>query len=180
MRDDCASEARERASVTGGPGGGRRAGLLATGLACVALLAAACTGNRAPAIAGSGGSDRALAFSQCMRAHGITQFPDPGAQGAAYSGIDFNAPQYQAAQRACLPKLGGGPPLTPAQQAEIQIRALEFAHCMRSHGEPGYPDPTIGVNGSVIEKISIGPGLNPRSPQWHAAQKACQHFQRPG
>jgi hypothetical protein len=171
--------------VTGEPDGRRRAGVLAAGLACVALLAAACTGNRAPSLAGSagsGGSDRALAFSQCMRAHGITQFPDPGAQGgvAAWSGVDFNSPQYQAAQRACLPKLGGGSPLTPAQQAEMQTRALEFAHCMRSHGQPGYPDPTIGVNGSVIEKISIGIGLNPRSPQWHAAQKACQHFQRPG
>jgi hypothetical protein len=49
-----------------------------------------------------------LAFSRCMRAHGITNFPDPtfGGGGGQLridkpSGIDPNSPAFQAAQKAC-------------------------------------------------------------------------------
>lgn len=60
--------------------------------------------------AGGGGSnDAALKFAQCMRAHGITQFPDPtnGAVNVPPS-IDRNSPQFQAAQQACRSNLGQG------------------------------------------------------------------------
>src|SRR5260221_14795195 len=64
----------------------RRAGPLAAALAGAALLAAACSGGSPNPSAGAGspgGSERtsALAYSQCMRAHGIKNFPDPSAGG---------------------------------------------------------------------------------------------------
>jgi hypothetical protein len=58
-----------------------------------------------------------LKLARCMRAHGITNFPDPttsgGGVGISLGGMDQNSPQYQAAQQACRafrpgPKGGGG------------------------------------------------------------------------
>jgi len=56
-----------------------------------------------------------LAFSKCMRAHGIKDFPDPSNGGLRISvhpgsDLDPNNAQFQAAQRACsgdLPFKGG-------------------------------------------------------------------------
>jgi hypothetical protein len=50
-----------------------------------------------------------LKFSQCMRAHGLTNFPDPtfqsgGRVGLLFhggSGLDPNSPQFKQAQAAC-------------------------------------------------------------------------------
>jgi hypothetical protein len=47
----------------------------------------------------------ALRFSRCVRAHGITNFPDPGSDGRipdpASVHIDQGSPQFQAANQAC-------------------------------------------------------------------------------
>ena len=45
---------------------------------------------------------------------------------------------------------------------------------MRSHGEPNFPDPQFGTGGRVSIKLSAGAGLDPQSPQFQAAQNACQ------
>ncbi len=62
---------------------------------------------------------QALKFSQCMRSHGITSFPDPqsvaggGIRIAIRAGQGSNLnptnPQFQAAQKACQSLTGGGP-----------------------------------------------------------------------
>ena len=66
----------------------------------------------------------ALRFSQCMRTHGLPDFPDPTFAGNAVQlkgvggagGIEPSSPQFKAAQRKCqssAPKLRGakgGPP----------------------------------------------------------------------
>ena len=48
---------------------------------------------------------QALEFSQCVRKHGVPNFPDPAANGRipdpASSGIDQGSPQFQAANQAC-------------------------------------------------------------------------------
>ena len=59
-----------------------------------------------------------LAVSRCMRAHGVTSFPDPNPLTGALdtpAGIDKNSPQVVAALRACsaLGRAAGlGPPIT--------------------------------------------------------------------
>jgi hypothetical protein len=55
----------------------------------------------------------------------------------------------------------------------MQAQALKFSSCMRSHGEPNFPDPTFS-GGGVSLKISASSGIEPTSPQFQAAQKACQ------
>jgi hypothetical protein len=62
-----------------------------------------------------------LAFSRCMRAHGVEDFPDPSFSGGKItlrvkagsgSDLDPNSPTFRRAQSACqgkLPFKGGGP-----------------------------------------------------------------------
>lgn len=118
-------------------------------------------------------------FSACMRSHGVRNFPDPSSSGAltfnARNGVDPNSPQFQAAQRACRKYLpNGGNPPSPAEQARMQAQALQFSACMRSHGVPTFPDPQFsqGSVGIKIDKDSV----NPNSPQFQAAQKACEKY----
>jgi hypothetical protein len=43
-----------------------------------------------------------LKFAQCMRSHGVSNFPDPTHAGVMHLiGVDQNSPQYQSAQKAC-------------------------------------------------------------------------------
>ena len=87
----------------------RRPVLAAAALACLAVLTAACgsggstgsgTAAASPGGAAKGGS---LAYSRCMRAHGIHDFPDPNSQGGINvnggqgSDLDPSNPQFKAA-----------------------------------------------------------------------------------
>jgi hypothetical protein len=47
-------------------------------------------------------------------------------------------------------------------------QAVKFSECMRSHGEPNFPDPA--ANGS----FTLPSGMNAESPQFQSAEKACQ------
>lgn len=63
-------------------------------------------------------TEEQLKYSQCMRANGVPQFPDPGADGQMpplINGIDPESPQFKKADEACkqyapqgVPKKGGG------------------------------------------------------------------------
>jgi hypothetical protein len=63
----------------------------------------------------------AFRFSQCMRAHGVPNFPNPNSQGAFTSGsssaIDPNAAAFQRAQKTCSPLINGGKPVTVTRGA---------------------------------------------------------------
>ena len=131
---------------------------------------------------GSGGSqrDQLLAFSRCMRDHGIQDFPDPDSNGGlALTGtpggdLDRNNPQFQAAQAACkhlLPN-GGQPPSD--QDPQRREKRLAYAKCMRDHGIRDFPDPDS--NGALSIQAGAGSDLAPDNPQFQTADKACQHL----
>lgn len=120
----------------------------------------------------------ALKFSQCMRAHGVSNFPDPNSQGQIQigpsSGIDPSSSTFQSAQQACQHLIGHGK-ATPAEQAKARQQALAFSACMRKHGVPDFPDPTFSNGGIGIHLNANGSSdLNPNSPTFQAAQRACQ------
>jgi hypothetical protein len=161
----------------------RRGGLLAAALACLALVAAACS---SPAKTGTGagpGSGSAkhseLAYSRCMRAHGITAFPDPNAQGEiALNGdpgtaLDPKSPQFKAANNACKSLLPPRRTLSPAQQAAARAQALKYSQCMRAHGISDFPDPDS--QGGFQIQPKPGGDLEPNNPRFQAADKACRH-----
>ena len=113
-----------------------------------------------------------------MRAHGLTGYPDPKQAGDQISitidvtpGSNLNphSPQYQAARNACKAFQPVGN-LTAAQKAAANARALKYSQCMRAHGISSYPDP----NGQGTIVVQAGGGIDPRSPQFQNAQKACQ------
>jgi hypothetical protein len=61
------------------------------------------------------GLAKGLAFSRCMRAHGVRNYPDPTASNGdisvhvqSGSGMDTKSPAFQAAARACRPVLPNG------------------------------------------------------------------------
>ena len=135
------------------------------------------SGGQATAIVGGNGA-AALAFSQCMRAHGVADFPDPNANGQTEisggpnSDLNPNNPTFQKAQNACQSKL---PKPSPAQQAQALQNALKMAQCMRAHGITDFPDPQSGQGGRVSISLHGSPAsdLNPNDRAFQAAQKVC-------
>jgi hypothetical protein len=120
----------------------------------------------------------ALKFAACVRSHGVPSFPDPTAQGTFNFTGDLNrTPQFQSATQTCsrLLHVGGGTP-SPAQQAKALASLLKFSECMRSHGVPSFPDPTTSPGGGVGLSLHAQPGsgLDPNSPVFEDAQRACQ------
>lgn len=121
---------------------------------------------------------QALAFSQCMRSHGVADFPDPNAQGqtqisgGADSDLNPDNPTFEKAQNACQSKL---PKPTPAQQAQALQNALKMSQCMRAHGITDFPDPQNQGGGRISISLHGSPGsdLNPNDPAFQRAQKIC-------
>jgi hypothetical protein len=64
-----------------------------------------------------------VSFAQCLRAHGLTRFPDPTAQGQlniqmiTNAGIDLHAPQTLTAAKACLGASHGAITVADVEQA---------------------------------------------------------------
>jgi len=173
---------------------GNRRLRLAAALALVtgiATLATAC-GSSAASTANSPTGAQVLALAQCMRKHGVPNFPDPTASGgyslapngalagAGGSSIDINSSQVQAAYGGCQHLLPGAPSLSHLAQLEQQEQQrqdqllpllLKYVQCMRGHGVPNFPSPGQQKNVSFI---------NVNSPQYLAAARACQHLLPPG
>jgi hypothetical protein len=172
------------------------AGLTLAALASLALIAAGCGGGssgssvaQAPTSttetrpSQSGESEdgategNPAAFSACMRSHGVPKFPDPDSTGrfrfraGPGTGIDPESSQFKAADDACRKLAPEEKPPSPAQQAQDRAQLLRFSACMRSHGLPKFPDPQ--ADGLRINRNS---GIDPHSPQFKAAQKACENF----
>jgi hypothetical protein len=67
----------------------------------------------------------------------------------------------------------GSPALAPSKM-QRQAQLLTLAACMRKNGVTNFPDP---VNGSLILGADPRSGLDPFSPQFQAAQKACRYLE---
>ena len=160
-----------------------------SGLAALAcgLTLAACGGS-SKAKHRTSMNNAMLAMSKCMRAHGVTNFPDPNGHGINLGGTGINpfSPAFRAAQTVCFKLLpGGGPNNQKASAAQIR-QADATAQCMRDHGVTGYPDPIIAtgpphLNPALYGSIQAGGGIiiaipksiNEQSPAFVKAQKIC-------
>ncbi len=185
----------------------RRAGCAAAGLLLAGALIAGCgggspsgsvaslgshtsgsSGSHSSSTSAAGGSGagheaspaaQAIAYTACMHAHGMPNFPEPtvsehGGETSIKMAVPASVgenPRFKPAQEACRKLLpGGGPgnqaPLTPAQQEQY----LRAAACIRSHGVPSFPDPTFSGGGVHIEHEK----LNESSPAFKAAVHDCE------
>jgi hypothetical protein len=158
----------------------RRTAAIIAALAGVACLAAACSSSPASPAGKSSPGDagaQALAYSKCMRSHGVHDFPDPtihgnsiglSLHGSSGSNLNPGSPVFKAASQAC--KSLAPPGLSGPQQQTAQELAtdVKFADCMRSHGYPGFPDP----DGRGV--FNVPGSINTNSGQFASAQKTCQ------
>jgi hypothetical protein len=148
----------------------------AVAAAAVSLLAAGC-GSASPGIAklGSSKTDATttpqsglLAYSQCMRAHGVPSFPDPTpSQGIPKDEVEplVSSPKFQPASNACqhLMPATGFAPQSSAQQTSTRVAdELSFATCMHTHGVIHFPDPT--AQGELSIAMVQAQGVNVHSP----------------
>jgi hypothetical protein len=144
----------------------------------LALLVAGCGGGGPPVPpAGPSGPSaataQALAYAQCMRSHGIPDFPDPNPPGSggqfSLGRIDVQSPQYQSADRTCQKQTGFGH-FSAAQRQRGMTALLKYAACMRSHGITNWPDP-FESSQQVGFRLT---GIDLDSPKVRAAGKTCQ------
>jgi hypothetical protein len=105
-----------------------------------------------------------------MQQHGVNAQVGAGGRGISIQGSPGSSGLMNKAQEACQKLLPGGGPkaVTPAQQAKMMQTLVALAKCMRKHGVANFPDPTPG-GGIQLDKSSLNPG----SPQFQAASKAC-------
>jgi hypothetical protein len=68
----------------------------------------------------------------------------------------------------------GGTPESGETSAAQQQRLVKFSQCMRTHGEPEFPEPNS--EGGIAIHNQNGKGINPESPQFQAAEKACKQY----
>jgi hypothetical protein len=126
-------------------------------------------------------SNGALAFSQCMRSHGVPNFPDPDSSGTppkvTPSQLGVSESQYHAAYTACAPMLpsSGGPSQTEEQQTMTALR--RFAACMRSQGVSNWPDPDHDSQGDPI--FYLQGEIDEHAPQIVSKIQACAHLVPP-
>lgn len=155
-------------------------------LSAVASFALAACGS-----SGSGSSSSStkaaagIRFADCMRAHGVTNFPDPQGGGGGFQipdGLNPRSPAFQSAQKACFKLLPGGGPLHGHASEQQKLQMLHLSQCMRKHGVSGFPDPVatppqpgrgfgiaFGAPGSIIAV----PQSMIQSPGFQQAAAAC-------
>jgi hypothetical protein len=161
----------------------------------VATLASADPGASAAPSASLSPEDAALAFTDCMRDHGI-DMPDASVQTGPGGGVAFTyggpdgdpdggaqrdpgeREEFQEAMEACGEFLQAAGNIRGEPDPEMMDRMLEFASCMREHGID-MPDPNAN-GGIMIERnddgsVSSGDDtLDPGSAEFQEAQEACQ------
>lgn len=183
---------------------GRAAVIVAVGV--LVMLAVACSSGPSPAgsagspsAGGSASSRSDVAFSACMRSRGLPNYPDPTViagvltlpkESAQHLGVSSS--RFDAAQRACqhlLPATGGSLTASSLRQCYLAgdcPQALVqqavnagrlFARCMRSHGVPSWPDPSIDSQGRPLFNIHVP---RPAPPQTSMAISDCSRLQHAG
>ncbi len=177
----------------------RRGGVLTAVVIAASLCAAACSGGSsadpsASQAASNGSADKAVAYTDCMRANGVPNFPEPGSSSSSGgTGIDMASPTFRSAQAKCGKLSPLGAVKTTATEQQIR-QAVQSSDCLRDHGYPNFPDPVVtstppappsdppaqapsGTGGSsyygngILFKV---PGLiDTASAAFQAAAKAC-------
>jgi hypothetical protein len=171
-------------------------GLLAVMLFAVAALAGCGGGGKPSGVAsltgsGSGGGPTTTVskadatklyanWAACMRQHGVNM-ADPTFNGQGEVSINASGGDkttFEAANTACqslhdAARRASGGSGKPDQKPD-PTKMVNFAKCMRAHGLPDFPDPS--PNGGLQIQVQAGQksDLDPSSPTFQNAQKACQ------
>jgi hypothetical protein len=172
---------------TGGTRRSRRVWLLLTCMVGAVLLLTACgssggsSSTSATISAQTTTFQKVLAFSECMRSHGVLNFPDPNVNGAitlptGANKIDLTSAPVKAAIATCRHIFPNDGVLNPEEQEKVLNALLAFSQCMRSHGVTNFPDPAL-INGKITLSLK-GTGITATSPGVVTAGKTCEALVR--
>jgi hypothetical protein len=87
--------------------------------------------------------DEAVKFAECIRAHGVSDFPDPDAKNQFQYGVSVSPAVWKQATTACKDLQPPGT-LSSKRTPKEQSASLRFAQCVRDHGVKDFPDPVNG------------------------------------
>jgi hypothetical protein len=154
--------------LAAGCGGGRPSGVASIGSPTTTSTSAGTTTVAAGSRAG------ALAFARCMRSHGMPNWPDPTGNGgfdkSELRALGVSPSRIRAIEESsCNYDFQNGSQaqtITPTEQADY----LRAAACMRTHGFPGFPDPSF-PNGMV--RVNIPPTIDQDSSRFRNAATIC-------
>jgi hypothetical protein len=169
---------------------GKFAGIIGALLVAVAFGAAGCGGGEEPdatvaaapenpASAGASpapsNSGNPVAYAQCMRRNGVSNFPDPGSDGGIKFGskenVDPNSSAFKTANEKCREYLPQGEKnVNPGQDPWSTDLKLQYAKCMRENGVPSFPDPN---QEGMFPQLERGGAIDPDSAQFKKADTAC-------
>jgi hypothetical protein len=133
----------------------------------VSVISAGC-GSNAPSDTGTASStgtgsnkkatarDKAVKFAECIRAHGVSDFPDPDAKNEFQYGVSVSPAVWKQATTACKDLQPPGT-LSSKRTPKQQSASLRFAQCVRDHGVKDFPDP---VNGEPLIDTNKIPSSN--------------------
>ena len=150
-------------------------------LTAVGMGLAACGGGSPTASSSpSGGSSssvvaKALKYSECMRAHGEPDFPDPNSQGSFEfknsASLNPQSPTFQAAENDCQSVKPSPGNVSAAQENQEFTKVLKAAACIQKNGYPSFPEPTM-ANGSIGISFSNS-NIDLTSPAFKNVAKKC-------
>lgn len=155
-------------------------------LACAVAIAACGSSSSSHDLARSAAA-KGIEFADCMRSHGVPNFPDPSAGGGFKvkigSGINPFSPSFKSAQASCAKFMPGGGPAHQHPSAQLKKQILQISECMRRHGVSGFPDPTLTTpsspaNYSILEDrggvvLAVPKTIDVNSPVFQQAGTAC-------
>jgi hypothetical protein len=153
-------------------------------IGCVLALPACGSSPKPSSASDSRTRPQALKFAECMRAHGVPSFPDPGGGGSGIdltgTGINPESPAFKSARQACARLAPGGAGGVRATESQF-LAAIRFAKCMRTNGFPDFPDPTrvdsppgpiLIVGDGLFFRVS--PSFDPNTPEVNRTVAACE------
>jgi hypothetical protein len=135
---------------------------------------------------GSAGATGLLAYSSCVRSHGVPNFPDPtsgaGIPKETAQQLGVGLSQLQAAQNDFAHLLPAGGSLSGTNNQTITVAQqryyLEVAACMHSHGVTNFPEPSFFAGSVEFQGLGHLPGVH--SPLFKHAFDICEKLIPPG
>jgi hypothetical protein len=100
--------------------------------------------------------DKAVKFAECIRAHGVSDFPDPNEKNDFQYGVSVSPAVWKQATTACKDLQPPGS-LSAKRTPKQQSASLRFAQCVRDNGVKDFPDP---VNGEPLIDTTKIPSSN--------------------
>jgi hypothetical protein len=121
----------------------------------------------------------AVAFATCVRAHGVSDYPDPQVSGSGNRGqskispgsANVSSPAFRSASHVCHHLLPFGGAQAGGNGAQQQAQEVRYADCMGSHAVPAFPDPDRdGV-------FTLPATVDEQAPAFVRATHACQNVE---